>query len=80
MATKWHPEEIKAQLRMRGITLSDVARDLDLPPSMVSAAIRHRARRHRGVEARVARLLGVTPRDLWPDRYAAKKTSVAHAA
>jgi len=62
----WHPEDIKAAIRKRGITLTDLARRNDLDPSTVIQAC------HRPLyagERVIAEFLGVPATQIWPDRY-----------
>jgi lambda repressor-like predicted transcriptional regulator len=59
-----HPEEIKAALRIRGITLTALASELCLSRSMVTQVVHGRARSRR-VEARIADLLGKPASALW---------------
>lgn len=63
-----HPEFIKAELRARFGSLSEVARMLGLSLKTVSGAIREPGRSS-VVERRVAELLEAKPEDLWPDRW-----------
>jgi lambda repressor-like predicted transcriptional regulator len=62
-------ERIKMQLRLHGSSLADVARDLSVARTSVTAVSQglHRSRR---IEAAIAGKLGVTPEQLWPKRYA----------
>ncbi|MGQ3670786.1 helix-turn-helix domain-containing protein [Xanthobacter sp. TB0136] len=62
----WHPEEIKAAVRMLGSTLYDVSRAAGLPEHACRSALR---RSHFDGEFAVAAFLRVSPRDIWPSRY-----------
>lgn len=64
--TGWHPEDIKAALRKRGLSLSSVSRRLGLDRDSARHAL---ARPWPRVERAIARALGVTPQEIWPDRY-----------
>lgn len=64
--TRWHPEEIKCAVRMKGATLTDLALSNGLPEAACRLAL---IRSHRAAEAVIARFLGVSARTLWPDRY-----------
>lgn len=66
MKTRWHPEEIKCAVRMRGTTLTALALSRDLPEAACRLAL---IRRHRAGEAAIAKFLGVSVQELWPDRY-----------
>lgn len=60
--------QIKSALGLKRISLSDIARSLDVTPSTVSIVSRG-FRRSRRVERAIADALGQAPEDLWPDRY-----------
>ncbi len=70
---KLHPEFIKAELRARFGSISEVAARLGLSLQTVSGAIREPGRSS-VVERRVAELLEVSPKDLWPDRWVDDRT------
>lgn len=70
----WHAEEIKARLRMRGTSLSEIANELGISAPVVSVTIRYSNRRSRRVENAVAKAIGVEPSEIWPDRYSRKAT------
>lgn len=63
-AARW--ELIKGALRARGSSLSAVARTLGLTREAVHH-VQHRS--YPSVEAEIASVIGVRPRELWPDRY-----------
>ena len=60
-------EEIKFSLKLRGISLADVARELGVSSALVSGALLGRFRSRR-VEKAVAAHLCSKPEQLWPDR------------
>lgn len=63
-AVRW--EAIKAGLRLRGLSLSQIARSLGLS----RAAVHHAKHRHYPrVEQAIATALGTNPNRLWPERY-----------
>lgn len=62
-----HPEEIKAALRIQGVTLTALASELSLSRSMVTQVI-HGYARSRRVEERIAKTLGKPVAAIWPDR------------
>lgn len=62
----WHPEEIKAQVRMRGKTLTQLAIEAGLNGSACRLALIKPFYRP---EQAIAAFIGVPAQDLWPDRY-----------
>lgn len=62
----WHPEDIKAAVRKKGITLADVARDAGQNGNALRLALTlPRAEAERAI----ADALGVHPKVIWPSRY-----------
>lgn len=62
-----HVEDIKAALRKQGWTLAGIAQELGVGPSAISHALtRQRSRR---VEKVIANKLGLSPHEIWPQRY-----------
>lgn len=62
----WHPEEIKAAVRMRGTTLTQLALDNGLPEWACRVAL---VRVHHDGQEAIARFLRMPPKALWPGRY-----------
>lgn len=62
----WDKHEIKAEVQRRGETLTGVAIAADLEPSACRVAL---CRRNLRGEQALARYLGVSLSELWPDRY-----------
>ena len=62
----WHREEIKAAIRMRGTDLEELSTSNGLGPADCSTALR---RPHFMAELVIAEFLGLSPRQLWPQRY-----------
>jgi len=62
----WHPEQIKAAIRMRGTTLTALALSAGYRESAVIRTLRHC---WPAVEQIIAQFLGVHPQDIWPSRY-----------
>jgi Ner family transcriptional regulator len=62
----WHPEEIKAAVRIMGSTLDEISRQFELPEFACRTAIR---RSHIRGEQAVAAFLSVSPHEIWPSRY-----------
>lgn len=71
----WHPEMIKAQIRMRGMTLSLLATRNDLHESACRAAL---IRSQPEAERVIAKYLGVSLHELWPDRYDEQGGRIRH--
>ncbi|TAN70549.1 MAG: transcriptional regulator [Magnetospirillum sp.] len=67
-AKGWHKSDIKAALEKRGLTLSDLDKFHGLPEGTCSATLR---KPHPKGEAAISGALGIHPKGLWPDRYAA---------
>lgn len=61
-------KEAKANLRARGIALSDLCRDNDVPYQAARDLLRGRLKGHRGDAHRAAVLLGIKPN---PEKLAA---------
>lgn len=70
----WHPEQIKANLRMKGTTPSALAQSLKCSRMMVSNVIHGRAVSRRVANA-IGKLLGHRADQLWPGKYEPKRTS-----
>ncbi|MEO1949251.1 helix-turn-helix domain-containing protein [Thioclava sp.] len=62
-----HHEYVKYSLKVRGVLLSDIAKELGVSRALVSGALLGRYR-SRKVESAVAAHLDTTPENLWPDR------------
>lgn len=61
-------ERIKMRLRLGGCSLADIARELGVARTTVTS-VSQGYRRSRRIEGAIADKLGVTPAQLWPDRY-----------
>ncbi len=66
----WHPEDIKAAVRKRGLTLSALAARHDMSTQAVSRALHERSSAR--AEKVIADFLGVHPMQIWPSRYDAR--------
>lgn len=64
--TGWHKEDIKAEIRKRGETLTSLAKKNGLGSSCVRAAM---VRPYTAAERVVAAFLGKPLHELWPDRW-----------
>jgi Ner family transcriptional regulator len=62
----WHREQIKAAIRMRGLTLEQLAFQHGYQGSAVQDALRRPWPR---VERIIGQFLGIEPAVLWPGRY-----------
>lgn len=62
----WHPEEVKAAVRMRGSCLEELSRSNNLPAHACRLAAR---RPHFKGERAIAKYLGLSPRQIWPSRF-----------
>ncbi len=63
---RWDRHTIKAEVHRRGSNLRAIALAAGLDPSACSAAL---MRRHIAGQHALARYLGVSPEELWPERY-----------
>ena len=61
-----HPEDIKAAIRKKGVTLTALAELNDLPKSACRVAL---IKPYFTAETVIAEFLELPPKDLWPDRY-----------
>lgn len=66
-----HHELIKMHLHLAGSSLAEIAKELQVAPSTVTAVSCGRTRSRR-IEAAIAAKLDKTPAQLWPERYAVK--------
>lgn len=64
---------IKSALRLKKLTLSDIARSLEVSPGTVSIVSRG-FRRSKRIEHAIAAALGFSAEELWPDRYSRSNT------
>lgn len=73
-----HPEEIKAALRIKGITLVSLALELGLSRSMVTQVVHGYARSKR-VEERIAKALGKPVKSIWQHKPTLRRVKVIQA-
>lgn len=64
-----HPEEIKAAVRMTGVTLTALAIKAGLSESACRSALRKRTRR---ADQAIADQIGRPLEEIWPSRYATR--------
>lgn len=76
--TDWHPEDIKAAIRKRGITVTDLARRHGVSKQALSLAMQ--ARVSGNCERIIAAALGLDPSSIWPSRYHADGSRINFAA
>jgi Ner family transcriptional regulator len=62
----WHPEDIKAAVRKRGITLAQIGRPYGLTRQAMANALTMPSAQ---AEALIAEAIGVSPHVIWPSRY-----------
>ena len=62
----WHPEDVKAAIRKKGVSLSELARRHRLSNSAIKMTLR---RRSAPVQSIIAAHLGLPPWEIWPSRY-----------
>jgi Ner family transcriptional regulator len=67
----WHPEDVKAAIRKKGVTLTELALRNGFSESYLRNALRRPL--HDG-EQIIARFLKVPAEQIWPDRYDADGT------
>lgn len=63
-----HPAYIQAELKRRQVTQRAIAKKFKVSPSFVGKLIRGQTSSHR-IARDIARRLGVSVHQLWPDRY-----------
>jgi len=73
----WHAEDVKAAIRKKGLTLSALSKKHHYSDSYLRGTLIRR--RPRGEEI-IARFLGVSPAEIWPDRYRADGTRKRYRA
>ena len=61
-----HPEDIKAAVRKKGVTLADVARDAGMKGASLRIAL---TLPRADAERAIAAVLDVHPKTIWPSRY-----------
>lgn len=66
----WHAEDIKAAVRKRGKTLSQLSREAGLASDTLRNVFRHHWPKG---ELIVAEAIGVDPMVIWPSRYEQKR-------
>ena len=72
--TQWTPEFIKFRIRTVHGSMANLARSSGVDPAVIRRALRHPYPR---IEALIARAIGVTADEIWPERYTREKLSNA---
>lgn len=67
-----HPEQIKAQIRMRGTTPAAIADEFDITPQAISCVIRGVSTSER-VQDRIAELIGKPVDQIWKPKKSLKR-------
>lgn len=71
----WHPEIIKAAIRVRGVTLTQLAKNAGLPEGTCRISL---IRPHVEGDHVIASFLQVPLCELWPSRYDEDGNSIRH--
>lgn len=61
-------ERLKCELRLKGSSLAQLSRELGLSISSVST-VSQGYRRSERIQKAIAKKLGTTPQEIWPERY-----------
>ncbi|WP_394707469.1 helix-turn-helix domain-containing protein [uncultured Celeribacter sp.] len=61
-------KQLRAELRARGVSLNQIAVEIDRSPALVTAVSQGRCKSHLAQSA-IARHLERRPEEIWPDRY-----------
>ena len=69
MVNDWHPEKIKAEVRLRGVSLYQLDAKAKLPRKTCSRTL---YQPHAKAERAIAQAIGVSPAIIWPSRYDAR--------
>lgn len=70
-------ERLKMELRLRGKSIASIARELDVFRSSVTL-VSQGLRRSEKIEKALAEAIGMTPQELFPDRYPAEEEPTGH--
>lgn len=62
-----HPEDIKAAIRKKGVTLAGLARQLGVQPSALSQSLYRPVSAQ--LERKIASFIGRRPSAVWPNRF-----------
>jgi Ner family transcriptional regulator len=70
-APDWHPADVQAALKKRGLSLAGLSRANGYHPTAAGKALK---RPWPALEVLIARAIDLTPRDIWPGRYTSLPT------
>lgn len=76
--TDMHPEDIKAAIRKKGITLAELALRAEVSKQAISAALDRRSSER--IDLIIADFIGLKPHQVWPSRYNAKGQRIRYRA
>lgn len=76
VSSDWHPEEVKAAVRMNGTSLSELSREHGYADSAAGLALRQP---WPAVEKIIASFLKKRPWEIWPSRYDRKHRPLTRA-
>lgn len=71
-----HHEDIKAAIRKRGVTPAQIADHLHVSRSLITHVLRGNTR-NVVVSTAIAKVIGLSPAEIWPDVYGEEPKSVA---
>ena len=74
-----HPEQIKAEMRMAGVTPAMVCDELKVAPSSVSQTISGHIKSRR-IQARIAQIVGKPVEAIWPGQVVLRRSRAQIAA
>ncbi|WP_448252887.1 helix-turn-helix domain-containing protein [Ottowia oryzae] len=74
-----HPEQIKAEMRMAGVTPAMVCDELKVAPSSVSQTISGHIKSKR-IQARIAQIIGKPVDAIWPNQVVLRRSQAQIAA
>lgn len=69
-----HAEEIKAKIRMQGITPAMIADELSVTPQTVSGVIRGKGTSRR-IQNRISEITGIAVDEMWPPQPLMRRTA-----
>ena len=72
-------QEILGRLHQAGFTISSLAAQLKVAPGTVTIVSQGHRKSHR-IQSAIAEILGVTPQELFPERYEQGEENRAHSS